>query len=298
MPDHTPQDITVKQAIQKVRKETFEHLPNKDSDVMTLIQYIIGLNETGILRTLDHKLTDDHRKRLADTIKRVQNDEPVEYITEIAHFYGHKFKVSKDTLIPRIETESLVSLAMSVIYEKVFTENRKRKLNIIDVGTGTGCIIISLAMALREPANFYAVEISRQAHTIANTNISEYKLKKKIDLQLGNLLDPFPKRTNFDLIVANLPYIPQSDLPILAKSVRDYEPRQALDGGANGASVIRELLVQASTRINPKCTIILELQPKLIDKVSSFVSRFYPEATTQLLKDTFNIDRFLMIKTP
>lgn len=298
MPESTPKDITVKQAVQKVRKETSKHLPNKDSDVMTLMQYIIGLNETGIIRALDRKLTSDHKKRLSDTIKRIQNDEPVEYITGIAHFYGHQFKVSKDTLIPRVETETLVSLASAVIYEKVFAENRKRKLNIIDVGTGTGCIIISLAMALREPANFYAAEISPKAHSIAEANMSAYKLNKKINLQLGNLLEPFSKRTNFDLIVANLPYIPQSDLPILAKSVRDYEPRQALDGGANGASVIRELLIQASTRIKPKGTIILELQPKLTEKVTRFVSRFYPEATTQLLQDTFKVNRFLMIKTP
>lgn len=298
MPESPTKKLTVKQAIQEVRKKTSGHLPNKDCDVMALMEHIIELNETGILRALDNKLTPAHKKRLADTIKRIQNDEPVEYVTKVAHFYGHRFKVSKDTLIPRIETETLVSLASSAIYEKLFTENRKKRLNIVDVGTGTGCIIISLALSLREPANFYATEISAKAHSIAEKNISTYKLNKKVNLKLGNLLDPLSKRTSFDIIVANLPYIPLSDLPVLAKSVRSYEPRQALDGGINGASIIRELLIQSSTRIKPGGTIILELQPKLIEKVTEFAHRFYPEATTKPVKDTFDVDRFLIIQQP
>lgn len=298
MTERATADLTVKQAIQKIRKEASRHLPNKDADVMALIEHIIELNETGILQAMDRKLTPAHKKRLTDTIKRIQNDEPVEYITKIAHFYGHRFKVSKDTLIPRIETETLVSLASSVIYEKIFTENRTKKLNIVDVGTGTGCIIISLALSLREPANFYATEISEKAHSIAKTNISAYKLNTKVNLKSGNLLDPISKRTNFDIIVANLPYIPLSDMPVLAKSVRNYEPEQALNGGINGASIIRELLIQASTRIKPGGTIVLELQPKLAEKVTHFAHRFYPEATTKLIKDTFDVDRFLIIKNP
>jgi len=294
----TTQELTIKQAIKQIRNETEKHLPNKDSDVIKLMEYIIGLNETGILRALDRKLTLAHKKRLNSTIKRIRNDEPIEYITKIAHFYGHRFKVSKNTLIPRVETETLVSLTSSAIYDKTFNEKRTKKLNIVDVGTGTGCIIISLALSIREPANFYATEISRKAHTIAEENVSAYKLAKRINLNMGNLLDPLPQRTKLDVIVANLPYIPQSDMPILAKSVRNYEPRLALNGGLNGSSVIKELLGQASERMNPKGTILLELQPSLIEKVTDFASRFYPKSKIRSMKDTFNIDRYLIIETP
>ncbi|MBN2100275.1 peptide chain release factor N(5)-glutamine methyltransferase [Candidatus Dojkabacteria bacterium] len=295
----SPQEskITIRQAISKLQKDCGKYIADGDRDIIHLMEHIAELNETGIYKYLDKELTKDQTKRLNKAISRLKKDEPIEYVTGISHFYGNRFSVNKNTLIPRVETETLVDLARSIISEKTYQPYSKaEKLNIVDVGTGTGCIIISLALATKEPANYYATDISPEALKIARENTETYKLKSKITIKKGNLLNPISSRIKFDLVVANLPYIPENDLPILAKSVEKYEPKIALDGGHNGASLIRELLIQAQPRLRQNASLILEIQPKLVETVMDFAERFYPKSKRYIAKDTSEMDRFLVIQ--
>lgn len=286
--------ITVREAIQKIQKEIKDSLPDKDRDIIEIMEYVIGLNEVGIIKSFDYKLTPKQLKKLNEAISRLKKNEPIEYITGMSHFYEYKFRVSPKTLIPRVETEHIVDLALERIYKKVFRE-KPVVPTVVDVGTGTGCIIISLAKSIREPVQYHATDISPEALKIAHKNVKAYELEDQITLAKGNLLSPIPPKVKFDIIVANLPYIPEHDLQILPKSVKDYEPHKALDGGENGTSLIKELLVQAEKRLKPEGSIILELQPKILEKVGKFAERFYPKAKVSVAKDTFDVDRFVVI---
>ncbi len=301
----TPQNkdkgnMTYRKAIEYTMKETMDFLPNKDTDVTALISHILQLGETNIFQDLDRNLTVDQEKALKAAIIRIQNNEPLEYVIGVASFYGYKFKVTPDTLIPRIETEQLVELAEEKIYERAFDESKggdkMNEVNVADIGTGTGCIIISLAKELRVPAHYFATDISPKALNIAQQNIDAYELQDEIKLQEGNLLEPIDEKVKFDVVIANLPYVPAPDIPTLPDSVKNYEPKLALDGGEDGAQTIKELLAQTNERLNPNAVIILELQPKIIDTVAEFAKKIYPEAKIYTQKDQFEIDRFLIIE--
>lgn len=271
---------------------------------MRIMEHVAELNETGIIQSLDKKLTPRQVRRLLDTIDRLKNEEPLEYIVGSSDFHGRRFYVSKSTLIPRIETEMLVNLTVGYAKEKLYCENfrtrsksKKPKLSVIDVGAGTGCIIISTALMIKEPVAFYATEISQRALDVAQKNTDVYKLKSKIRMERGNLLEPIDRRISFDIIVANLPYIRTVDIDALSTSVKDFEPRSALDGGENGAKAIRELLVQSTERLNPKGVVLLEIQPKIISTVTEFANRFYPDTKVEIHPDTFKEKRYLVIRT-
>lgn len=258
------------------------------------------------MRSLDKKFLSKHSQKLDEIMERLQEDEPLEYILGFAQFYEHQLKVTKDTLIPRVETEGLVELAKSQIYERLFNAksqvpNSKSQdepsLHIVDVGTGSGCIILALATSFREPIKYYATDIDSKALEVARENIETYDLDEKISLFRGNLLDPISPNIKFDIIVANLPYIPKHDLPVLDNSVKDYEPTLALDGGMNGASVIRELLVQAKERLAQDGAILLELSSKVVEPATKFTKRFYPKAKIWTAKDVFDRERYLVIES-
>lgn len=292
--------MTIREAIQRIQEEALDFLPNKDTDISEILQFILKKNEVDILQNLDLELTTKQNTKLDEVIQRLQADEPLEYITGLAHFFGFKFKTNKDTLIPRVETECLVSLALSKIHERNFSQSAggPPQVNIVDVGTGTGCIIISLARSLETPqARYFATEICPKALKVAQKNLEYHQVEDQINLKKGNLLEPIPSKTKFDLIIANPPYIPQYDLPILQESVRKYEPTIALDGGPNGASIIRELLFQASSRLNPGGAIILELQSKIVERVERIAERFFPKAKLSIERDSFDAERFLVIQS-
>ncbi|MEA3357075.1 MAG: peptide chain release factor N(5)-glutamine methyltransferase [Patescibacteria group bacterium] len=297
--------MKVKQAIKKLRKETAGLLPNQDSSVMSIMEYVLEINEAGVFKYLNKDLTPKHTKKLNKTITMLKKHVPLEHITSTAFFYGHRFSVSKDTLIPRPETETLVEQAILKIHEKLFCDkefcddegNTKNYLNIIDVGTGSGCIITSIALTIREPVKYYATELCPKALNLAQKNISAYKLTRQIQLFQGSLLEPVEQTVTFDLVVANLPYILRADLPKLPKSVRMYEPEIALDGGPDGTKIIHEMLTQTTSRLKKRGIILLELQPKIINTVKKFAQKHYPHAKITSTHDLFDVERFLIIQT-
>jgi release factor glutamine methyltransferase len=288
--------IKVKEAIQKLHKEFASTLPNPDTAIMELMESLLDTNETGIIQSLNEELEDEQKKTLELIIKRMKKEEPIEYITGLSHFYGHRFKVDTSTLIPRVETEMLVAMTSEKIYEKLYAKERD-DINVVDIGTGSGCIIISLAAALQGKINFFATEFNKKAMKIAKENIEAYDLKDTIKTKVGDLLEPLHEDINFDVIVANLPYIPEKDMDTLPKSVQQYEPPQALKGGKNGHEIIERLLKQAGSRLNDSGVILLEAQPKIMNKIENRAQEIYPQANIKVTKDVFDKDRFLTIQT-
>ncbi len=292
------QKLTYRNAISLIFKEAGEFLPNKDADVIRVMEYVVQLNEAGIIQNLNEELTDEQFQRLYDVIERLKNNEPLEYITEVADFYGYRFRANRSTLIPRIETETLTGLAIEKIRESFYGKQKGQKVNVVDVGTGTGNIIISIAKTLHEDVNLWAVEISPEAFNVAQENIEAHELTDKIKLVEGNLLDPIPEGVKFDVIVANLPYVYRSDIPNLPESVQKFEPHVALDGGMNGSSLIRDLIAESVDRLNPGGTILLELQEREIDRIKTEVKRYLPNAKIQIESSpSEGQTRFVIIQT-
>ena len=206
------------------------------------------------------KLNDNRSLKLKQFIKRRAKGEPFAYILGFKEFCSLKFKVDKRVMVPRPETEELVN---EVIKEVYALPNRNRKnhweydqLKIVDVGTGSGNIAISLAKAIPF-AKIYAVEKDKKAIACAKRNIADHKLKKRINLLHGHLLEPI--KETIDIVVANLPYIPSTKISALQPEIRNWEPMVSLDGGKDGQELYRELFIQAKNIIKPNGTLYYEV---------------------------------------
>lgn len=207
--------------------------------------FIYAFPETNLTK-LQSNLFNNFRER------RLKN-EPLAYILGYKEFYGLNFKTDKRALIPRHDTEDIVNETLKKI--------KKSRPVIADIGTGSGCIAISIA-ANHPTAKIYATDISSSALNLAKENIKLHKMTKRIKLLKGNLLTPI--KEPLDLIVANLPYIASDKIKNLEFQVRDYEPKIALDGGYDGMQLYQKLFRQAKNLLKPSGIIFYEVNGKII----------------------------------
>jgi release factor glutamine methyltransferase len=185
-------------------------------------------------------------------IKRAADGEPVQYITGEAGFMNSTFKVDKRALIPRPETEVMVNMILEC---KSIWEQESPA--IVDVGTGSGCIILSIAAALKD-GKYLAIDTSDKALELARENAALLLLSDKvhfINADLADVVDP----ESIDAVVANLPYIPSAACDKLDSIVRDHEPRSALDGGPDGLDIIRSVIQDAAFILKNNGLIFLEI---------------------------------------
>ncbi len=223
-------------------------------------------------------------------IQRILKNEPWEYIKGGAEFYGNTFFVNQHTLIPRIETEQIIDIATD------FLRKNNDYSTIIDVGTGSGCIIISLAKILckKNDFKFIATDTSIEALKVANRNCVLHKVNEKVSLRNKNLVEGVALKSG-TLIIANLPYIPTDMYMNLDTSVKKYEPQQALDGGSDGLKYYKELLKQLQTKLksNDKCTMLIEIEPSTLKNVA----RLFGKNIT-VIQDFRGLNRFCLIHLP
>lgn len=218
-------------------------------------------------------------------LDRIRQQEPWEYIRGYAYFRGERYIVNRNTLIPRIETEQLVDIAISLIKENSYSK-------VFDIGTGTGCIIISLAKEIDNRENrisFVAADISTHALDIAKQNASNLKVKN-INFKSENLINKF-WLSNESLIIANLPYIPSKMYQELQPSVKDYEPKIALEGGRDGLSYYKKLfsIIEKSEK---EVDLLIEIEPTTL---SAFKKILENKQIKKIYKDYRGKKRFLLI---
>ena len=182
--------------------------------VFWLLEHHLGLRRADLQLTI---LTAVDRKPLLADFERLLTGEPIQYILGEAPFYGRSFGVTRDTLIPRNETEELV--------HKIIKENPKSGLRVLDLGTGTGCIPITLALELQNP-EVYALDVSVQALAVARKNALQ--LGAKVEFLEGDLLGSIPNLALFDVLVSNPPYVPLRDQGEMQANVLNFEPHLAL----------------------------------------------------------------------
>tara|TARA_Y200000002_G_scaffold347679_1_gene323034 strand:- start:1991 stop:2830 length:840 start_codon:yes stop_codon:yes gene_type:complete len=209
-------------------------------------------------------------------LQRRFNNEPVAYILEEKEFWSTNFTVSKDTLIPRPETELIVEGIL-----KIF---KNRKISILDIGTGSGCIILTLLNTLKD-SNGVGVDISKKAISIAKKNALKNKLLHRVKFINRSFENLISKK--FDLIVSNPPYIKKTDIKYLSEDIKNFEPRMALDGGNDGLDLIKKVIYKSKNILKTKGMLALEIGNGQVKQVSKilFDNNF---RIKQLIKDYKN----------
>ena len=237
-----------------------KNIPSHILDSEILLSKALNVPREKILINLDKKKNKKRFFKFKDYLKRRSNNEPIAHILEEKEFWSKKFKVNKDTLIPRPETEMLV--------EQVLNIYRGKTISILDIGTGSGCIIISLLGVLNKSKGI-GVDVSKDAIQIAKINSLKHKLSKRskfFNKSFENIVDK-----KFDLIVSNPPYIERKELKNLSDDIKRYEPRIALDGGNDGLDLIKKVIYKSKNILKIKGTLALEIGNEQIKKVSKIL---------------------------
>jgi release factor glutamine methyltransferase len=220
-------------------------------------------NRAWLITHLDEIPGSDAAAALRGLAERRFGGEPIQYIVGETEFYGLDFEVNRDVLIPRPETEHLVEKSIALA-------NRFARPNILDVGTGSGAIAITLAHEL-PAAEIVATDIAPTALTVARRNAERHGVAERVKFVEGDLLDPVASR-QFDLIVSNPPYVPHTDRDSLSVEVRDFEPALALFAGADGLAIYRRLVPDSFRALVPGGFLVLEIgcgQQAAIEKLSA-----------------------------
>ena len=258
--------------------------PTPALDARLLLQHLLNVSHSYLIGYDDEELSDEQAQQYADLLAQAAQAVPIPYLIGTAPFMDIDLHVTPDVLIPRPETEQLVEMAVEWAMDNSASK-------IVDVGTGSGCIAISLAQRLPQ-CNITAVDISPAALAIATENGMEFAPDRITFLQ-SNLLAGTDQR--FNLIAANLPYITQAEWTQLDDGVKFHEPSLALVGGEDGLDLIEELLKQAITRLAPDGLIILEIGWKQGETAVDRARSIFPDADINLHTDLAGHDRFVTI---
>ena len=239
----------------------------KEKNVLThildselLLSKSLNKSREEILINLDQNINKRALTEFNKYLIRRSKKEPIAYILGEKEFWSKKFFVNKDTLIPRPETELLV--------EKLITLFKKKRITILDIGTGTGCIIASLLSELKTSKGI-AVDISSKAIILANENANKLKLSDRVKFLSRSFEDLYYKK--FDLIVSNPPYIKRMEIKNLCDDIKKFEPRMALDGGNDGLDLIKKVIYKSKEILKINGTLALEIGNEQINRVSKIL---------------------------
>ncbi len=279
--------MTLKQAFSQASKIlTAGNIEDATLESELLLRHTLKISRVQLYLDLDSELNSRQEKSFWQLIDRRLNGEPSAYITGYREFYGLDFYVDSSVLIPRPESELLVETALKLAQNRTIA-------TIAEVGTGCGAIAISLALNL-PPAKIYATDISAAALKTALLNCQQHGLADRICLRQGDLLDPLPEPV--DLIVTNLPYLKESELPAVYSA--NFEPLLALNGGSDGLEKIRRLCRQANNRLCPDGYLLLEIGQGQSGAVTGLLASLFPSAKVAVTPDLGGIDRVVSLTLP
>jgi release factor glutamine methyltransferase len=248
-----------------------------------LLADALGWDRARLFAERDREIASDERRMLDGWLRRRGGREPLQHLRGRQEFFSREFLVDPRVLIPRPETELLVETALTLAR----TIERPR---ILDVGTGSGAIAITLALELPD-AEVAATDRSPDAILVAAANAR--RLEARVDFRCGDLCSPFVDR-RFDVVVSNPPYVPSAEIDMLAPEVRDHEPRIALDGGTDGLDCYRRLAVTVPEVMAGRGTLLVEIGAGKCGAVSSiFAAAGF--AVTSISRDLAGIERVLRV---
>jgi release factor glutamine methyltransferase len=273
--------VNCRQSLAWARKTLEDsHIENSSLEGEILVRFVLGIDRASLFSNLDQELTKEQSELLTNLLNRRQSGEPSAYITGHREFYGLDFKVDKRVLIPRPETELLVEKTIDYCLENNYS-------TIADIGTGSGCVAISLGKNLPE-VTIYAVDYSLPALEMAEKNITAHGLEKRIIRLWGNLLEPLHEPV--DIITANLPYVKRQEVN------SQHEPEISLDGGIDGLDKIKELIVQVPGKLKKNGMLILEAGQGQAEEVKTILHKAFPKSMVESSKDLADIERVVSLR--
>lgn len=302
--------MTIKEALVRayaLLKKTRIDSPILDADL--LLAYSLGIAKEKLIIHPEIKISAARLRRFFSLIGRRAAREPVAYLVGHKEFYGLDFLVNKSTLIPRPETETLIELVLEKVKNNLSSSGgdsrfRGNDIMIVDVGTGSGAIAVTLAKQLPQ-ATVYATDISTTALTIAQKNAKKNKVA--VIFKKGNLLEPVIKPIANSpwpiVIVANLPYVHTHEWKTLQSEITKFEPRSAVDGGRDGLKYYRELLKQlkvilsgseGSLKNDQVVKLFFEFDPEETTTLKRLVKKYFPLAKIEIKKDLAKRNRVLV----
>ena len=226
--------------------------PRLDAEV--LLASVLGCQRIELYTRFDEVVADEPKAAFRELVKRRGHGEPVAYLTGTKEFFSLSFRVTRDVLVPRPETESLVVRSLDLC-------RGLAGARIVDVGTGSGAIAVVLARHLPN-ASITAIDISPQAVAIARENVVAHGVADRVRVLEGDLLSGLPEEETFDLIVSNPPYIREDEFAGLPRDVRDFEPRGALVAGPRGVEPLERLAGMAADRLVTGGWLLVEIGPQ------------------------------------
>ena len=276
--------------VRNVLQETHTRLsPLSDSptlDAQVLLAHTIGKTRTWILAHPDAPLSSEQKEYLQQSVNRIELGEPLPYVLGRWEFYGLDFSISPDVLIPRPETEILVDMAKDWLFK------HPGMRFAADIGTGSGCIAITLAVNTPDLV-ILASDISLPALKVAQQNMNQHNVTKQVFPVASYLFPPTQKR--FDLICANLPYIPMKRLHKL--DIYGREPDLALDGGTHGLDLIEEIILEAPLYLFEGGIILLEIDSSQGAIIKDLARSVFPDANVDVMNDLTGEERLVSIQT-
>ena len=277
---------TYREVLKQALKDTAKADISQEA-VQILLLELCNLSHNDLYLQYDEEMPEELHGQFQNGISRLLNYEPLQYILGYQWFYGYKIRVDENVLIPRYETEELVANVLAD-YDYYF---KGQKVEIADVGTGSGAIALALA---KEETNFhmYATDISETALKLAKENAD--LLGVDISFLAGDMLQPLiDNDIHLDILVSNPPYIPVHQ--DVEKSVGEYEPHVALFGGDDGLYFYRKIFANANKVIKEKAMLAFEIGYDEKDAIIKEVEKYFPEDRYEVLKDINNKDRMLFI---
>lgn len=260
------------------------------------------LNKSWLYINSNYELNKNEKELFNDFINQRLKHKPVAYIINRKEFYGYDFYVDENVLIPRPETEIIIEKVLKILAID-------KKFNIIDIGTGSGCIIISILNELTKNKNdkvihsAYANDVSQEAIKIAKVNAEKYNLNKKIKFVENNFEKFLDKENIYNsdelIITANLPYIKNTDYQNLSVNVKKYEPKIALAAGKNGLVYIEKLIesiLKIREKYKQKIYIFIEADPDQMNKIKALLKNKFKNVVIKIIKDLSRKERVISAK--
>jgi release factor glutamine methyltransferase len=266
--------------------------PRLDAEV--LLAHARGCARIELYTAFDTEPTEEQREAFREMVRRRGEGAPVSYLVGYREFYSLRMRVNESVLIPRPETEHVVIEALDQA-KLMNAASPDGELNIVDVGTGSGAIAITIAKHLPK-AKLTAIDISDDALQIAKWNAEQHGVTERVTFVEGDLLAPVPANGKVDIVVSNPPYVSEAEYAELAATVRDHEPRGALVAGPQGTEVIERLIAEAAPRLRSGGRLIIELSPMIAEACLQMVNTSGNFTDGKLIKDLAGLRRVLTAK--
>jgi release factor glutamine methyltransferase len=256
--------------------------PRLDAEI--ILAHVLGMGRAALLARPEQRLDAEAENSYACLLERRKHGEPVAYLTGHKEFYDLDLLITRDVLVPRPETESVVEACLADLPER-------EEATFADIGTGSGAILVAVTTQ-RPLLRAYGTDISPEAIAVAARNCERYDISSRVRLLVGNLCDPLPGPVN--VIAANLPYVPPGEA---SPEVATWEPNVAVFGGGDdGSALIRQFLAQAPRYLLPGGTIVMETAHSQGAVVSKLAQDAFPSAKIEVQKDLAGYDRIVTVR--